>query len=344
MPKHNTDKLHRAKTRPSPAQWADDEVMTLVEAAAVFFPHGPLTLSSLRSAAPPERLKSRKVAGKDLTTPRAIRKLVKPSCRAAKPNRPTFVPRRRRLLGHPRSGKARQIRTGCGRDDIQGAAKALETYIGGRHTTTVGATDPRVLAIADVLTFYEISKRPKAKIANAPGATRAAADPPARSQHLLRRQDGRRHQGAALPRLRRLVDRHRERQQPRRRHRAASGTVSDQTARRRLEDLRAAINAYHAEHTLNVVPKVTLPPKTEGRQRWLTRNEAARLLGAALGYVWDAERRSWKRQEDGRLLRRERWIIPRRPAARLSWSGFTARAVRKRSGERNGCRPPRIPG
>jgi hypothetical protein len=27
--------------------------------------------------------------------------------------------------------------------------------------------------------------------------------------------------------------------------------VSDQTARRRLEDLRAAINAYHAEHTLS---------------------------------------------------------------------------------------------
>src|SRR5205823_13012572 len=60
-------------------------------------------------------------------------------------------------------GKRRQIRTGCSRDDVDGAAKALETYIGGRHTTTIGATDPGVLAIADVLTSCEISKRPKDK-------------------------------------------------------------------------------------------------------------------------------------------------------------------------------------
>jgi len=100
-------------------------------------------------------------------------------------------------------------------------------------------------------------------------------------------------------------------------------TVSDQTARRRLEDLRAAVNFYHAEHTLSVVPKITLPPKADGRHRWLTRHEAARLLGAAIGYVWDHERRAWKRREDGALLRRERWIIRRRcPAARFTLIGI----------------------
>jgi hypothetical protein len=87
MRKRNTDKLVRAKARPDPAQWGEDEVMTLVEAAAVFFPEGPLTLSSLRRAAAAGTLEIAKVAGKDLTTPRAIRKLVKPSCRAAKPSR-----------------------------------------------------------------------------------------------------------------------------------------------------------------------------------------------------------------------------------------------------------------
>jgi hypothetical protein len=99
--------------------------------------------------------------------------------------------------------------------------------------------------------------------------------------------------------------------------------VSDQTARRRLEDLRAAVNAYHAEHTLNVVPKITLPAKAEGRHRWLTRNEAARLFGAAIGYVWDVSRGSWKRKENGSLFRRERWIIRRRyPAARFILTGL----------------------
>ena len=86
------------------------------------------------------------------------------------------------------------------------------------------------------------------------------------------------------------------------------------------------MNAYHAEHTLSVVPKITMPPKAEGRHRWLTRNEAARLLGAAIGYVWDDERGSWKRRDDGTLLRRERWIIRRRyPAARFCLIFYSAR-------------------
>jgi integrase len=72
-----------------------------------------------------------------------------------------------------------------------------------------------------------------------------------------------------------------------------------------------------------VVPKITLPPKAEGRHRWLTRNEAARLLGAAIGYVWNNERETWKRKEDGTLLRRERWVIRRRyPAARFCLIGI----------------------
>jgi hypothetical protein len=43
--KRNADKLARVKARPDPAQWEKDETMTLIEAAALFFPHGPLTLN-----------------------------------------------------------------------------------------------------------------------------------------------------------------------------------------------------------------------------------------------------------------------------------------------------------
>ena len=178
-------------------------------------------------------------------------------------------------------GKRRQIRTGCSRDDVDGAAKALETYIGGRHTTTIGATDPGVLAIADVLTSYEISKRPKDK-----------NDRRAWAQHdllLIRLLDLNCFFGdKTVSKLKAQLCRDFEDWStgaPNVNNRQAGikpreGRVSDQTARRRLEDLRAAVNAYHAEHTLSVVPKITLPPKAEGRHRWLTRNEAARLLGA----------------------------------------------------------------
>lgn len=56
-------------------------------------------------------------------------------------------------------------------------------------------------------------------------------------------------------------------------------------ARRDLEMLRAAINHYHAEETLDMVPKVTLPEKGEPRQSWLTRREIAKLLLVAMGWV-----------------------------------------------------------
>lgn len=52
-------------------------------------------------------------------------------------------------------------------------------------------------------------------------------------------------------------------------------------SRRDLEALRAAINYYHAEHTLDMIPKVTLPDKGMPRERWLTRQEIARLIRAA---------------------------------------------------------------
>ena len=52
-------------------------------------------------------------------------------------------------------------------------------------------------------------------------------------------------------------------------------------ARRQLEDLRAAINHYHREGYSIAAPAIVLPPKPKGRERWLTRSEAARLIWAA---------------------------------------------------------------
>jgi integrase len=219
--------------------------------------------------------------------------------------------------------RKRQIGTSCLRDDTEGASRALENYLGERHTPTLGATDPRFLAIADVLTAYEAAKAPK------------SADPRALRDHdllLIRLLDlnlffGDKKVGDLKAQLcRDFVDW--STGTPNENNAKAGiaprdGIVSDQTARRRLEDLRAAINAYHAEHTLNVVPKITLPQKTEGRQRWLTRNEAARLFGAAIGFVWDTARGTWRRRPDGKLMRRERWIIRRRsPAARFILTGL----------------------
>lgn len=53
-------------------------------------------------------------------------------------------------------------------------------------------------------------------------------------------------------------------------------------ARADLEKLQSAIRHWHKEHTpLAVVPTVWKPPRNEPRDRWLTVNEAARLVKAS---------------------------------------------------------------
>ena len=53
------------------------------------------------------------------------------------------------------------------------------------------------------------------------------------------------------------------------------------TTRRELGTLQAALNYAHREGYLTASPLVTLPAKPEAKERWLTRDEAARLIWTA---------------------------------------------------------------
>ena len=57
--------------------------------------------------------------------------------------------------------------------------------------------------------------------------------------------------------------------------------VTEATARRELEDLRSAINHHRTEGLCSEIVAVALPEKTVGRDVWLTRSQAARILWAA---------------------------------------------------------------
>ncbi len=57
--------------------------------------------------------------------------------------------------------------------------------------------------------------------------------------------------------------------------------LSPGTIRKELGTLKAAINYAKAEGRITYVPTVHLPPKPEGKDRWLRREEAAALLNAA---------------------------------------------------------------
>src|SRR5262245_27933222 len=57
--------------------------------------------------------------------------------------------------------------------------------------------------------------------------------------------------------------------------------VTEATARRELEDLRAAINHHMREGRCSQIIAVALPEKSPAREHWLTRSQAAQLIWAA---------------------------------------------------------------
>ncbi len=65
-------KITRVLERPDPQSWAEDELMTLAEAALLFWPSGPLSEETLRTAVRDGRLPVSEIARKLFTTKRAL--------------------------------------------------------------------------------------------------------------------------------------------------------------------------------------------------------------------------------------------------------------------------------
>lgn len=186
-----------------------------------------------------------------------------------------------------RDGQA-QVSTGCGPDRLGEAEQALAEYIAGKWTPTTGEAqrdgDPARTYVAEVLALYLQEKAP------------TSPDPVSlkgRFASLL-----------AFWGEDTLADVKRSRcaeyvawrtSQPIKAYtKAAPKLASVQAARRDLEDLSAAIGYWAAEHPLDRRPKVTLPDKPESPRDALTRDQAARLLKAAMG---------WRLQSDGSWIR-----------------------------------------
>jgi hypothetical protein len=67
----------RVAARPDPRDWGEDELLTLPETAALFWPDGPLTTHSLRVAVRDGVLAVAVVAGRYMTTRRAVSEMSK---------------------------------------------------------------------------------------------------------------------------------------------------------------------------------------------------------------------------------------------------------------------------
>ena len=143
--------------------------------------------------------------------------------------------------------------TGCREDDRAGAEKALAEHLAAKHNPAADeARSLEDIQVADVINLYARDVGPSV----------------ARPDELAAR-------------LERLLDWW------------GSKTLADVkrasclayaasrprvAARRELEDLRAAIGHYISEGKLRYAVAVALPDKPPARQRWMTREEVARLL------------------------------------------------------------------
>ncbi len=192
---------------------------------------------------------------------------------------------------------AKELGTGCSPDRAREAEQALAEYIQNKWSPALaadpnGVSDPSDVFIADVVAYYAQSRVPK--LANPSGikprldalldwwADKTVAE--------VRRSTC---EAYVAHRVRQPIKSFKNATTARR--------VTDQAARRELEDLSAAIGYWHDEYPLTRRPKVVLPSKAESPRDALTRDQVARMLRAAMGWRWTpkpggrAGEGTWKR-------------------------------------------------
>lgn len=147
--------------------------------------------------------------------------------------------------------------TGCGHDDRESAEQGLAAYIAEKYEPdTTSSRHPSKISIADVMSIYatfaagkvarpkELGQRIKALLAFFGGKALSAVNGDLCRAYVEQR-------------------------------------TSVSLARRELEDLRTAINHHRREGLCSEIVGVALPEKSQRRERWLTRSEAAKLIWEA---------------------------------------------------------------
>lgn len=195
--------------------------------------------------------------------------------------------------------------TGCALDDIAGAERALAEYIAQKHDPRRNVGHPSRVLILDVLNIYARDvapghSRPKETASRIARLASWWGDPVVASRTTF----------GPRPILTGFV----------RDINAANCKAylvfvgARRSASRDLEILRAALRHAHEQRVLDSVVKVTLPPKSLPRDRWLTRSEVAKL-------VWTAWRSG--RTTNGRSGGGDNWRMRRHLARFILLAVYT---------------------
>ncbi len=166
--------------------------------------------------------------------------------------------------------------TGCAPGDFEGAERALKNYIAEKHDPRRHDGDPDRVLIVDVLNVYAQDIAPQhARPKETASRIRRLAAWWGNPTHAMKTMaEGGRPKVQMTGFVADIGSGS---------CRAYAATIKGQrTASMDLELLRAALRHAADERIISGAPKVWLPPKSEPRQRWLTRSEVAKLLWAAL--------------------------------------------------------------
>jgi integrase len=157
-----------------------------------------------------------------------------------------------------------EISTGCGAGDRRGAEKALAAYLARKHKPDWQNSHPAEVAVADVLAYYGANRAPELAHPELVGYHLV---------HLLKHFGGSTCWDVNTETCRSYVDGRTSGERP----------VKENTARRELVTLSAALTFAFKERKLSQPVPVWLPEEAEPRTRWLKRSEAAALVAGALG-------------------------------------------------------------
>lgn len=185
-----------------------------------------------------------------------------------------------------------KVRTGCAREDREGAERALGDYIAAKYQVPRDRDrHPSEILVTDVLTIYLADVAPN------------HARPEETKQRILKLADfwepyrlSDVNGVCCREYVKSRVGQPWKSAKPEQTGKPAR-LVTEAAARRELEDLRSAINHHRREGLCSEIVSVSLPEKSEPRDTWLTRSAAARLIWAG----WRAK----QLMPDGTATRRE---------------------------------------
>lgn len=172
--------------------------------------------------------------------------------------------------------RGKEVSTGCGASDLDGAERAFRAYLEEKHDPASAISDrhPNQIAVADAVALYwkgHVTK-PGKELAR-PEAIRARLNHLLDffGEHVVGEVTGPLQERYVTKRASEIAD-----------NKDMLPHECHSAPRRELEDLSAAINhAFRKAGGASVVFRPTLPDDVDPRQRWLSRSEAAALLWSA---------------------------------------------------------------